>query len=97
MRAAVGHTRLRVYTAEPTRAFVADLTTEGSTPATLMPNRGLVHYLASLHEAIAKSDAGKYDEALAILDRLLPIIRDPAIEEQTARSGSRWRGEAKKK
>lgn len=38
---------------------------------------------ASLHEAIAKADSGKYDEALAILDRLLPTIRDPAIEEQT--------------
>jgi Tfp pilus assembly protein PilF len=38
---------------------------------------------ASLHEAIEKADAGKYDEALAILDRLLPTIRDPAIEEQT--------------
>ncbi|HEX6097628.1 MAG TPA: tetratricopeptide repeat protein [Thermoanaerobaculia bacterium] len=40
-------------------------------------------FSASLHEAIAKADAGKYDEALAILDRLLPTIRDPAIEEQT--------------
>jgi tetratricopeptide (TPR) repeat protein len=38
---------------------------------------------ASLHEAIAKADAGQYDEALAVLDRLLPTIRDPAIEEQT--------------
>lgn len=38
---------------------------------------------ASLHEAIAKFDSGKYDEALAVLDRLLPTIRDPAIEEQT--------------
>lgn len=38
---------------------------------------------ASLHEAIAKADTGMYDEALAILDRLLPTIRDPAIEEQT--------------
>jgi Flp pilus assembly protein TadD len=38
---------------------------------------------ASLHEAMEKADAGKYDEALAILDRLLPTIRDPAIEEQT--------------
>jgi tetratricopeptide (TPR) repeat protein len=40
-------------------------------------------FSASLHEAIAKVDAGKYDEALAVLDRLLPTIRDPAIEEQT--------------
>lgn len=38
---------------------------------------------ASLHEAMEKADTGKYDEALAILDRLLPTIRDPAIEEQT--------------
>jgi Flp pilus assembly protein TadD len=38
---------------------------------------------ASLHEAITQADAGKYDEALATLDRLLPTIRDPAIEEQT--------------
>lgn len=38
---------------------------------------------ASLHEAIAQADAGQYDEALATLDRLLPTIRDPAIEEQT--------------
>jgi tetratricopeptide (TPR) repeat protein len=38
---------------------------------------------ASLHEAMEKADAGKYEEALAILDRLLPTIRDPAIEEQT--------------
>jgi tetratricopeptide (TPR) repeat protein len=38
---------------------------------------------AALHEAMEKADAGKYDEALAILDRLLPTIRDPAIEEQT--------------
>ena len=38
---------------------------------------------AALHEAMAKTDTGQYDEALAILDRLLPTIRDPAIEEQT--------------
>lgn len=38
---------------------------------------------ASLQEAIAKTDSGQYDEALAILDRLLPTILDPAIEEQT--------------
>ena len=40
-------------------------------------------FSASLHEAMAKVDARKYDEALAILDRLLPTIWDPAIEEQT--------------
>jgi Flp pilus assembly protein TadD len=38
---------------------------------------------ASLHEAMEKAYDGKHDEALAILDRLLPTIRDPAIEEET--------------
>lgn len=39
--------------------------------------------MTSINDAVAKANSGKYEEALAILDRVLPTIEDAETQQQT--------------